>query len=579
MTSFVQDGPRLGNPYTDDSRLRRLLRRRFEADEYAIVDDDLRRFGRRLLAEIEPLAADAEQNEPRLVSFSPWGERIDRIETSAGWKALDRVSAEEGLVAIGYERRFGARSRLYQFAKLYLFHPSSAIYTCPLAMTDGAARLIEAHGPAWLRDEAYGPLTSRDPHEFWTSGQWMTERTGGSDVGQSRTRARAVPGSADEYLLEGDKWFTSAATSQIAMTLARIEGADGRVIDGSRGLSLFYLRTHDDQGRKNGIVIHRLKDKLGTRAMPTAELTLAGTRARRVGEVGQGIKTIATMMNITRVYNAICAVASMRRSLSLARDYAARRIAFGKSLAEQPLHAETLADLEVELAGAFHLVFRVVELLGADEVGGLDGESAATLRLLIPLTKLFTARRCVPFISECLEAFGGAGYIEDTGLPRLLRDSQVLPIWEGTTNILSLDSLRAIATADALRPTIREITERLASVAEPALRESIQRLSAAASEIEDYALKLQRGGSEVSQAGARAFAIRLAWVYAGSLLLEEATFAEGASEHRHSVAVARRWVAKPPASLLPTDPSYLDESRLLAAQATYSPVTPSPARP
>src|SRR5262249_53677312 len=151
-------------------------------------------------------------------------------------------------------------------------------------------------------------------------------------------------------------------------------------------------------------------------------------------------------------YNACCAVGLMRRGLALARDYARRRRAFGKLLADQPLHVETLAALQVEFEAAFHLSFRVAELMGRGETGAATDDERAVLRLLTPLVKLYTAKQAIATCSEVLEAFGGAGYVEDTGLPRLLRDAQVLSIWEGTTNVLSLDVLRAIEKEAAFQP-------------------------------------------------------------------------------------------------------------------------------
>src|SRR5262249_33858042 len=221
------------------------------------------------------------------------------------------------------------------------------------------------------------------------------------------------------YELYGTKWFTSATTSQMALTLARIEGAPA-----NQGLSLFYLELRDEAGRMQNIRVHRLKDKLGTRALPTAELTLDGTPARLVGGEGHGVRKMAALLNITRTYNACCAVASMRRGIALARDYARRRRAFGKVLADHPLHTETLAALEVEYEAAFHLAFRAAELMGKEETGAATTQERAVLRMLTPIIKLYTARQAIASASEVLEAFGGAGYIEDTGLPRLLRDAQ-----------------------------------------------------------------------------------------------------------------------------------------------------------
>lgn len=547
MSEFFQDPPALSNQWDDDRLLRSYLRRVLPSGVWSDVEPDLRRFGQRVADDLLELAAAAEAQEPQLVPYDPWGRRIDQIVTSPAWQALDRVSAEEGLVAIGYERRHEAASRWYQFAKLYLFNPSSAIYTCPLAMTDGAARLIELHGDEDLRRGPYRRLTSRDPAQFWTSGQWMTERTGGSDVGRIETIARA---DGAQFRLCGTKWFTSATTSQMAMTLARIEDAAGRTVPGSRGLSLFYLETRNEHGALNQIEILRLKDKLGTRAVPTAELRLTGTPARLVGEPGRGVRQIATLMNITRIYNAVCSVSWMRRGLALARDYASRREVFGRRLSEQPLHLETLADLQAQFEGAFHLVFHTVGLLGRDECGQTSRDQAALLRLLTPLVKLYTAKLSVAATSEILEAFGGAGYIEDTGLPRLLRDAQVGAIWEGTTNVLSLDLLRAIERDDAFVPLVDDVRARLGAIAHPELVPLAEQIRHALEAIVAYQVRLAVEGSDAQQAGARRFAYSLARTYAASLLVEHAQWEIEAAADRRSLLAAQRWCRQPLAALL-----------------------------
>src|SRR5690242_7227402 len=201
-------------------------------------------------------------------------------------------------------------------------------------MTDGAARILSLCGNAELSQRALPHLTSRDPRQFWTSGQWMTESTGGSDVGLSRTVARRD--ASGVWRLHGKKWFTSAASSQMALTLARPEGNG----PGGSGLALFYLETHRPDRSLNGIRIERLKDKLGTRKVPTAELCLEDASAELVADITDGTRAIEPMLKITRTWNSVCAVASMRHALALAQDYALRRRAFGLTLAEQPLHRE-----------------------------------------------------------------------------------------------------------------------------------------------------------------------------------------------------------------------------------------------
>ncbi len=524
MSEFFQDPPRLGNQYDDDA---------------------LRRLGHRAATDILALGEAAEASPPRHVPYDAWGRRVDRIETSDAWHELDRISATEGIVARGYERKHGAHSRIDQFARLYLFAPSSALYSCPLAMTDGAARFLEVHGDATTQP-VFAHLTSRDPNEFWTSGQWMTERTGGSDVGTTSTVARHEE--ADAYKLYGSKWFTSATTSQIAMTLARFEGGSA----GSQGLSVFLIELRDSDGRLRNIRIERLKDKLGTRALPTAELTLEGTTAQLVGGAGDGIRKIATMFNITRVYNAVAAVAGMRRAVALASDYSRRRRAFGKLLIQHPLHVETLADMHLELRAAFLLAFRVVELLGKDECGEATESESRQLRFLIPVAKLYTAKRAIAVASEVLEAFGGAGYLEDTGLPRLLRDAQVLSIWEGTTNILSLDALRAMERSDVLAEWASDVGRRLSAVKASALSPCTEQILRAVHRIEEYAARAASAGSEFQQAGARGFAFAVARTEAAALLVEHAN-----AEADHAAMIsAKRWCARELASLVEADAEY-----------------------
>lgn len=562
---FFQDPPQLGHPYLDDPLLPTLLQR-LMGDDYAEAHDDLADFGERCRADVLDMAEDAHANEPELVHFDPWGNRVDEIVMAQGWVDLEAVSAEEGLIALGYDRPVGARSRLWQFAKLYLFSPSSGMVSCPLAMTDGAARLLEQkQGDHPVLAAAYQALTSRDPQTFWTSGQWMTERAGGSDVGRSNTLARQVDGSW--YALSGCKWFTSATTSPMTMTLARVD-EDGETVSGSRGLSLFFLETRTADGALNGISIRRLKDKLGTKSLPTAELELEGTKALLVGEIGRGVPGISTLINVTRVHNAISSVSGFRRGLMLARDYARRRTAFGKTLAEHPLHLETLARLEVECRAGLHLTLRCVELLGKEDCGEASEAERATLRLLTPLAKLYTAKQSVAGISEILECFGGAGYVEDTGLPRMLRDAQVLPIWEGTTNVLSLDALRAIRRENALEPTLAEVTARLDAVTAPELQGSVARVRSAMASVGAAMAGLTEAGGAAVEASARDFAYSLARICTASLMLEHAQWGSSRGD-RAALAAALRWCAQDLAPVQVLTRDHQADSALLGIGVGY----------
>ena len=528
---FFQAPPVLGNQYRDDAVLRAWLKARLPAEVLRDIEPGLERLGERAAGEMLAMAADAEAHPPRHVPYDPWGRRVDRIETAWGWQALHRVAVEEGIVATAYERRHGPWSRLHQLVRLYLYNPSSALCSCPLAMTDGAARVIEVHGDPELKERLLPHLLSRDPGSFWTSGQWMTERSGGSDVSGTATLALLEHG---RYRLYGTKWFTSATTCEVAVTLARDEAADA---DGK--LSVFCLELRDSQGNLNNIFVHRLKDKLGTKALPTAELTLKGTPAVRIGEPGRGVKTIATVLNITRFYNAVAAASFMRRGIALADDYAHRRQAFGKLLIEHPLHRETLADMQAEFTGALHLVFHLGVLLGREETGVAGENDKALLRLLTPLAKLYTGKQAIAVASEALECFGGQGYIEDTGLPSLLRDCQVLSIWEGTTNVLSLDVLRVIEQAGGLELVTGDIMRRLEILLRPelaVLRVSIQR---AMKDITAWLQMAQKSHGEILESGARRFAFSLARTYTAALL------AEAAHSGYVSSDTLQRWCRQP----------------------------------
>ncbi|CAG2112397.1 unnamed protein product, partial [Medioppia subpectinata] len=215
-------------------------------------------------------------------------------------------------------------------------------------------------------EDIYHRLTTRDANTFYTSGQWMTEKGGGSDVAGG-TETVAVSIGRDMFKLYGYKWFSSATDADIALTLGRIADEEG---NGTRGLTLFFLKIRDEATKRlNEIDMIRLKDKLGTRQVPTAELLLDGTIAHKMSEEGRGVAAIANMLQITRIHNAIGSAAYMRRIISIARDYAQRRKAFGKPISDYPIHMQTLARMDVEAKGAFMLAFENVRLLGKQEMG------------------------------------------------------------------------------------------------------------------------------------------------------------------------------------------------------------------
>ena len=557
---FLQDPPRLANAYDADPLLREYLARRL-GGSLAGVEPELRHLGELAVTQLLEQQRADRLCEPRHVPFDPWGRRVDRIELTPLWREAARLSARHGLVAAAYERRHGDLSRVVQLALLHVLEPSLDVYSCPLAMTDGAARTLLDLGNAELIARAVPRLTSRDPDTAWTSGQWMTERAGGSDVGRTETVARR---DGEGWRLYGTKWFSSAATAEMALALARPEGNP----PGARGLALFYLETRDAAGGSNGIVVHRLKEKLGTRKLPTAELGLEGTRAAPVAGLSEGVKNVASMLNVTRLWNAVCSAAGMQRALALARDYAQRREAFGAPLASKPLHADTLAGLEAEREGAFLLAFRAAELLGRREGGTAGPRELLALRAVTPLAKLTTGKQAVAVASEALECFGGAGYVEDTGLPRLLRDAQVLPIWEGTTNVLALDLLRALAVEGAAEALADEIRRPASAARDPALRPAAEAALRALAHAQAW-IERSRASGGVLEAGARRAALTLGRSLEVALLCEHAQSCLDAGKGDRAGAAARR-LARHGVDLV-QDELPLEDARLLSGDA------PSPA--
>jgi acyl-CoA dehydrogenase len=505
------------NTYLADPALGGLLRSWLRPETREWAEQQLVAVGRAASDELREWGAECEAQPAWLRPVEPWGERVDEVVYPEAWRRLGAFAAATGLVSLPYEeealRLAGAETRVVQAALCYLFEPGTATYHCPVAMSDAAARVLIEYGPAPLRDEVVPRLLARDFDQAWTAGQWMTEQQGGSDVGANGVEARQEGG---HWRLYGRKFFCSNVGGEVVLALARPQGAD----NGTRGLGLFLLPRLLPDGRRNSYRIDRLKDKLGTRAMATGEVTLEGAEAELVGELEHGFHQMTPMLNITRYHNAIASAAAMRRALMLARCYAAQRSAFGRTLDQQPLQRQVLLQLAVRAEAALLVTMRLAALLGRSECGLATEDERHVFRVGSSLAKLYTAKQAVAAASEGVEAFGGQGYMEDTGIARLLRDAQVLPIWEGTTNVLSLDVLRVLGKPGVAGAFTGEL-ERLGSPSGAAAAATLAEVS--------------RLEPEIAQRHARrlAFALAEAWVDG---LLEEA-----AGRGRREALVAELW--------------------------------------
>lgn len=549
---YAQTPPQLANPYLTDRVLQSILRRALPPALFDHFHEEANELGQVIADDLYPQQLRERLIEPMHTPFDPWGRRIDHIELTPLWQQMPQLAARFGLVWHGYDSTKGAHARLFQFGMVYLASAATDFYTCPLAMTDGAARALIESGQSALIQRALPRLTAREAHQLWTSGQWMTEISGGSDV--SGTETRAVRDEHGQWRVYGRKWFTSAATSDMSLLLARPEGNP----EGSEGLALFYCEPRDQSGRLQNIVIDRLKDKLGSRKLPTAELLLDGAPVELLGEASHGVRKIAPVLNQTRVWNSLACLSVYRRGLQLLRDYALKRKVFGRKLSEQPLHQHTLAGLQSEFEAGLHLALHVAEMLGKSELGLLDDRHRLLLRLLIPICKLLTAKQTVTGISEIIEGFGGAGYIEDTGLPSLLRDAQVFSIWEGTTNVLALDALKILSS---------DHTWAALHAAQMAL------LGQAGSEHEDLALRVRQAfevahsafhdehGAHRGESLGRGIVLTLGRSFALAVLLRHAAWSLRAEGDPRPMAAARRFAANGLVSLQAGDAL---DSRILA---------------
>ena len=531
MPDFFQQAPARAALFPSHSPLRALLRWKLAPQAFVAIEPDIASFAARCAGPLWDLARDAEREPPEHLAYDAWGRRTDALRLAPAWRALRAEVATQGLVALAYDECGGA-ARLHQFAKLFLFHPSSAFVSCPVAMTDGAARILARFKADKALGEAFAHLTSRDPAQAWTSGQWMTERAGGSDVSQTETQAILDGG---QWRLNGAKFFASAAESEIALALARKPDAQ----QGSRGLTLFMARPRHADGAWNGVVVRRLKDKLGTRALATAELELSGCPAIQIGVDGEGVRNVATMLNVTRLHNSICAMGEAAAACALLEDYSQKRMAFGRPLSGHALHRRLLAEMRADVFAGLILTLELASLLGREDANEASERESRILRLMTPVCKIVTAEIAVRVVTKTVEGFGGAGYMEDVGIARQLRDAHVFPIWEGPPNVLALDMLRALGGADGLEPLIADMEDRLKSAAE--WRDAHDALAGHVAALRESCGALLAADADSQQASARDLALHLGALYPAVLAV---SFAKAQPTTAAIAAVPRALAAR-----------------------------------
>ncbi|MGP3982155.1 acyl-CoA dehydrogenase family protein [Streptomyces sp. KR80] len=396
-------------------------------------------------AQVQEWARQANDQPPALHTHDRYGHRIDEVEYHPSYHRLMGKALAYGLTD-AWSRPDG---HLRRAAGFLVWTQTDAGHCCPVSMTHAAVPALRAEpelAAVWeprLSSRVYEPeLLPPEGKPGALFGMAMTEKQGGSDVRANTTRAEPLD-AAGEYVLTGHKWFCSAPMSDGFLVLAQAPG----------GLTCFLLPRVLPDGTRNSFRIQRLKDKLGNRSNASSEVEFDGTTwVRRVGEEGRGVSTIIGMVAATRLDCVIGAAGQMRQAVTQAVHHAAHRSAFGGPLIDKPLMRNVLADLALESEAATTLALRLAAAYdaayrpgtGGGEADGGDEGERMLLRLAVPAAKYWVTKRCTPLVAEALECLGGNGYVEESGMPRLLRESPLNSIWEGAGNVQALDMLRAL---------------------------------------------------------------------------------------------------------------------------------------
>jgi acyl-CoA dehydrogenase len=527
--------------YALDPNLAQLLDRLLpDPGDRSFAEEHVARYGTLCGGPVAARAEVTDRHGPVLRRYNRWGQEVDVVEHHPGWLASKADLVRAGFTGLSYHADRPVPAVLTAALSYLVSQAETAIY-CGLGMTSGAADIVERYAPDEVRDELLTRLTSLDPDEAWEGGMFLTERQGGSDVGANTTRA--VP-DGSEWRLHGEKHFCSNVDAEVFIVLARPDGAP----EGGRGLATFIVPRLLPDGSANGFRIKRLKPKLGTTGVPTAEVTLDGARAwmagppstRPAGEASArgGLNTMMEMVNGSRFGVAVMGLGIHRRSFVEAAIYAARRVQWGQRIDRYPLVRETLVDLLVSLEANAALTFECA----AATRGALDEfEGRRLRRILVPLAKVRATREAIGAASQALEILGGNGYMEDWPMARQLRDAQCHTIWEGTENICCLDVRRAMQNDGAHEVLLKRVDRALLGAdPSPVLAPAVDAVAATLGEAREAIAHLDRVSNEVQLLHARRLTYLLADMTEGALLLDEATWGLARDDARKAV-VARHF--------------------------------------
>lgn len=516
------------NFFSADPDLAFILKRHLSEEDYKQAETILSEMGAVASQKMDSLSEEANRQGPVLIQFDKKGQRVDEVMFHPAYHELERIAYQDFAIAAGSHREgvLGWNSHMPQpvkFALGYLGMQAEAGVFCPIAMTDALARVLERYASEALKRRFLPSLTAVNMNELQQGAMFLTEKQGGSDVGLTTTVAKPRSANGDglqpEWELWGDKWFCSNVSADIILTLARPEGAAA----GTRGLGLFLVPRTLEDGTRNVYTINRLKDKLGTRSLATGEVTLHGAQAYQVGALNRGFVQMTEMINLTRIWAAIGSLAAMRRSFLEALVHTRGRAVFGRTLAEHPLMRRQLVDLLIEVEGCAALAFETAAVLERVDRHGAE-EDQRLLRILTPLGKYYIPKRGEYVTLEALEIRGGNGYVEDWVNARMLRDSIVNVVWEGSSNVIVLDVARAMTREGAGAALFGMLHQRLQSLQHSTVVPVARQVQTLVKQLAERLQELPLLDSDSAQLPLRGLVERMAQLTIVTLLLGQAEF-------------------------------------------------------
>lgn len=453
------------NFYEQDRNLQYILQKSLPYHFFEWADQQLYKYGELCANEIDKRAIHNDRDgQPKLIRYNRMGEEVSEVWLNEGYKKSVEQTYGTGIVGyihteipeLGHKGNY-----VYAYALTYLLSMSEPGLACPVTLTKATAYLVDHYASPQLKEKFLPHILSTGDVELYEGATFLTERQGGSDVGANQVKAVKDD---EHYYISGEKYFASnAGACGVAMVLARIPGAP----EGTKGLSLFLVPWEENR-KESRLRIRRLKDKLGVRAVPSGEVEFENAKAYLVGEENEGFYYMIEALNLSRLSNAVASVGMMRRAFLEAKNYALQRQAFGKKLTDFPMVQATLSEMVAKQEVETNALFKVIQLM--DEVMGIETKHYSSkrdqilFRLFVAILKMETAEQAVAFAHKAIEMHGGNGYIEDFVTPRLLRDAQVLTVWEGTANILGLEVLRLIEKYDGDQVFAKEMLDQLSGL-------------------------------------------------------------------------------------------------------------------